>query len=124
MGAAVSLGRLAGLTEAQHGLVTARQAELRGVPRRDLARLAQSGGLERVAYGVYRVAGAPRARLLELRAAWLQLAPGVDVDQRVVAGGVVSHASAATVFGVGLLEPVRHEFTVPGPRRVRSGCVK
>jgi hypothetical protein len=33
---------------------------------------------------------------------------------------VVSHASAATVYGVGLLEPVRHEFTVPLPRRVRS----
>jgi hypothetical protein len=44
----------------------------------------------------------------------------VDVDRRAVADGVVSHASAATVYGVGLLEPVRHEFTVPLPRRVRS----
>lgn len=90
------------------------------MPRRDLARLAQVGGLERVAYGVYRVAGAPRPRLLELRAAWLQLAPGVDLDARTVADGVVSHASAAAVYGVGLLEPVRHEFSVPLPRRVRS----
>lgn len=120
MGTVASLGCLADLAEAQNGLVTSRQADLRGVPRRDLTRLAQSGGLERVAYGVYRVAGAPRPRLLELRAAWLQLAPGVDVDRRTVLDGVVSHASAATVYGVGLLEPVRHEFTVPLPRRVRS----
>jgi predicted transcriptional regulator of viral defense system len=115
-----ALGRLADLAEAQNGLLTSRQAALRGVPRRDLARLAQSGGLERVAYGVYRVAGAPRPRLLELRGAWLQLAPGMDVDRRTLADGVVSHASAATVYGVGLLEPVRYEFTVPLPRRVRS----
>src|SRR5436190_2474812 len=120
MGVAASLGRLADLAEAQNGLVTSRQADLRGVPRRDLTRLTQSGGLERVAYGVYRVAGAPRPRLLELRAAWLQLAPGADLDRRTVADGVVSHASAATVYGVGLLEPIRHEFTVPLPRRVRS----
>jgi predicted transcriptional regulator of viral defense system len=120
MGAVAALGRLADLAEAQNGLLTSRQADLRGVPRRDLARLAQSGGLERVAYGVYRVAGAPRPRLLELRAAWLQLAPGVDVDRRTAADGVVSHASAAIMYGVGLLEPVRHEFTVPLPRRVRS----
>lgn len=45
---------------------------------------------------------------------------GVDVDQRTVADGVVSHASAAAVYGVGLLEPVRYEFSVPMPRRVRS----
>jgi hypothetical protein len=120
MGAVSSLGQLADLAESQNGLLTARQADVRGVPRRDLARLAQSGGLERVAYGVYRVAGAPRPRLLELRAAWLQLAPGVDLDQRTVADGVVSHASAASVYEVGLLDPVRHQFSVPLPRRARS----
>src|SRR5437773_4490607 len=113
MGTAAALGHLADLTEAQNGLVTTRQAELRGVPRRDLARLVRIGGMERVAHGVYRLAGAPRPRLLELRAAWLQLAPGVDVDRRTPAEGVVSHASAATVYGAGLLDPVRHEFTVP-----------
>jgi predicted transcriptional regulator of viral defense system len=116
-----SLGHLADLAEAQSGLVTARQADIRGVPRRDLARLTQAGALDRVAHGVYRVSGAPRPRLLELRAAWLQLAPGVDLDQRTVAEGIVSHASAATVYEVGLLEPIRHEFSVSLPRRQRSG---
>jgi predicted transcriptional regulator of viral defense system len=118
--ARAALGQLADLAEAQNGLVTARQADMRGVARRDLSRLAQAGALERVAYGVYRVAGAPRPRLLELRAAWLQLAPGVDLDQRTIADGVVSHASAASVYEVGLLEPIQHEFSVPLPRRLRS----
>jgi predicted transcriptional regulator of viral defense system len=113
-------GRLADLAEAQDGLVTTRQAEARGVARRDLARLVQVGGMERVAYGVYRVSGAPRQRLLELRAAWLQLAPGAEVDRRTLEDGVVSHASAAVVYQVGLLEPFRHEFSVPLPRRLRS----
>jgi hypothetical protein len=80
----------------------------------------KAGGMERLAHGVYRIAGAPRPNFLELRAAWLQLAPGTDVDQRTVAEGVVSHASAATVYGVGLLEPARYEFSVPSARRVRS----
>jgi len=116
----VALGRLADLAEAQDGLVTTRQAQARGVARRDLARLVVGGGLERVAYGVYRVAGAPRDPLMELRAAWLQLAPGLGVDQRQAAHGAVSHASAAVVYQVGLLAPFRFEFTVPPPRRARS----
>lgn len=120
MAVTVAMGRLAALAEAQNGLVTARQAETRGVARRDLSRLVRGGGMERIAHGVYRIAGAPRPNLLELRAAWLQLAPGTDVDQRTVTEGVVSHASAATVYGVGLLEPERLEFSVPLPRRVRS----
>lgn len=120
MGAMAALGHLADLAEAQNGLLTARQAETRGVPRRDLTRLVQAGGMERIAHGVYRIAGAPRPRLLELRAAWLQLTPGIDLDRRTLVDGVVSHASAAAVYEVGLLEPVRHEFSVPPPRRIRS----
>jgi predicted transcriptional regulator of viral defense system len=115
-----TLAELADLAESQQGMLTTRQADDRGIPRRDLSRLAGSGGMERVAHGVYRLTGAPRPRLLELRAAWLQLAPGVDLEQRIPSDGVVSHASAATVFDVGLLEPVRHEFTFPSTRRVRS----
>jgi len=120
MGTVAALGQLADLAEAQNGLLTARQADGRGVPRRDLTRLAQAGGLERVAHGVYRVVGAPRPRLLELRAAWLQLAPGLDLDRRTMTDGVVSHASAASVYEAGLLDSGWHEFTIPPPRRVRS----
>jgi predicted transcriptional regulator of viral defense system len=120
MGTVSALGRIAPVAEAQHGLVTARQANARGVPRRDLARLAQAGGLERVAYGVYRVVGSPRTSLLDLRAAWLQLAPGLDLDLRQVTDGVVSHSSATLLYDVGLLEPAAYEFSVAQPRRIRS----
>jgi predicted transcriptional regulator of viral defense system len=115
----LAAGRLAHVAEAQCGLVTTRQAEMQDVARRDLSRMVHSGALERVAHGVYRVCGAPRPALLELRAAWLQLAPGAAVDRRTPGDGVVSHASAAMVYGVGLLNPFRHEFSVPN-RRVRS----
>lgn len=123
MGAA--LGRLVDLAEAQNGLVTTRQADHLDVARRDLAQLAASGGLERVGHGVYRVAGAPRPRLLELRAAWLQLAPGVPVDERRAADGVISHASAALVYQVGLLDPPDTSSPCPasgGPEAAAATC--
>lgn len=120
MATGTTLGLLADIAEAQQGLVTTRQAVRAGVARRDLSRLVATAGLERVAHGVYRVGGAPRPRLQELRAAWLQLAPGTPVDQRTTDEGVVSHVSAALVYDVGLLEPRRHEFTIPPVRRIRS----
>jgi predicted transcriptional regulator of viral defense system len=120
MSLAVNLGLVADLAEAQHGFVTTRQAQARSVPRRDLARLAAAGALERAAHGVYRVAGAPRDRLGDLRAAWLQLAPQLGTDERSAADGVVSHSSAAVVYQVGFLDPFWFDFTVPGPRRART----
>lgn len=50
----------------------------------------------------------------------MRLAPGTPLDERTPVNGVVSHASAAVVYDVGLLDPARHEFTVPASRRVRS----
>jgi hypothetical protein len=39
--------------------------------------MAPNSRLDRVAYGVYRLAGSPTPDHLQLRAAWLQLAPDV-----------------------------------------------
>ncbi|WP_405084336.1 type IV toxin-antitoxin system AbiEi family antitoxin domain-containing protein [Microbispora sp. NBC_01389] len=115
-----AMSSLSPLAETQHGLVTARQATSCGAHRRDLSRLVQAGVLEHVAHGVYRVAGAPRPELEELRAAWLQLSPELQTDQRGAAHGVVSHSSATLVYEVGLLSPQRWEFTIPPPRRFRT----
>jgi predicted transcriptional regulator of viral defense system len=101
-------------------MLTSRQAVALGVAERDLVRLEQAGALERVAHGVYLAAAAPRPVLLELKAAWMQLAPGVPIDQRVANQGVVSHASAVTAHALGTLDPIGHEFTFPGNRRFRS----
>jgi hypothetical protein len=69
--------------------------------------------LKRVAQGVYHLAGAPIPDHIGLRAAWLQLVPDVPAWERTPAEGVVSHRSAAAVFGLGHLPADRHEFTLP-----------
>jgi hypothetical protein len=80
--------------------------------------------LERVTHGVYRLVGAPPADHLELRAAWLALAPGVPAWERTVDQGVVSHRSAASVWGLGELAADRHEFTVPRGVQTRRKDVR
>lgn len=72
-----------------------------------------------MAQGVYRLAGTPTPGHLELRAAWLQLAPDVPAWKRTPGQGVVSHRSAAAVYGLGHLPDDRHEFTLPVRRQSR-----
>lgn len=118
------MARLGEIAAAQWGLVTSRQAIDAGVRYAELDRLCRDGALDRMAFGVYRVGGAPRVDLLELCVAWLQLEPGVEAEMRGVASGVVSHTSAARVYGVGDFEPDRYEFTTPVRRRTRRHDVK
>ncbi len=80
--------------------------------------------LERVAHGVYRMAGAPEPDHLALRAAWLQLEPGVWAWEPTPAQGVVSHRSAAALYGLGHLPADRHEFTLPGRKQTRRPEVR
>jgi hypothetical protein len=89
--------------------------------------------LERVAHGVYRVVGAPVPDHVELRAAWLQLAPDMPVWDRVggaglghgdLGGAVVSHRSAAALFGLGHLPADVHEFTVAARKQTRRPDVR
>lgn len=108
------LTRIRDVAEGQWGLVTLRQAEAAGLVFRALTRLVEAGLLERVARGVYRVRGAAEPDHLDLRAAWLQLDPARPawerLDDRDVA--VVSHASAASLYGVGDLRADVHDFTM------------
>lgn len=120
-----TLDRLAEVAENQWGLVTRRQAELAGISRATLDRLTAEGSvLERVAHGVYHLTGAPVPDHLELRAAWLQLAPDIPAWERTAAQGVVSHRSAAALYGLGHLPADRHEFTVPTRRQSRRPDVR
>ncbi len=117
--------RLADLAQEQWGLVTRRQAEQVGIPQTTLDRLTAPGSaLERVAHGVYRLSGTPIPEHLELRAAWLQLAPGVPAWERGPEQGVVSHRSAAALYGLGHLPADRHEFTLPQRRQTRRSDVR
>ena len=116
--------RLAHVAEDQWGLVTRQQAQTAGVPRATFERLVAATSLERVDTGVYRLAGAPVPDHVELRAAWLHLAPDVQRWRRTIDQGVVSHRSAASVYGVGDLPADRHEFTVPRRRQSRKPGVR
>ena len=121
-----NLKRLSEIAEDQWGLITRRQAaDLAGVPPTTLDRLSALGGLlERVAHGVYRLAGAPVPDHLDLRSAWLQLAPAVPAWERTPIEGIVSHRSAASLYPIGDLPADRHEFTLPGRHQSRRPDVR
>lgn len=118
--------RVLEVAEDQWSLVTRRQLEAAGIRPATLARQLASGTLERVAQGVYRVRGAGEPDHMGLRAAWLALGPEVPAWKRVEDPDValVSHTSAASLYGVGDLRADVHEFTLPGRRQTRRHDVR
>ena len=117
--------RLRELAQDQWGLVTRRQIDAAGIGPTTVDRLTQPGAeLERVAHGVYKLGGTPIPDHRDLRAAWLQLAPEVPAWKRAADQGVVSHRSAAALYGVGKLPADRHEFTMPTRRQTRRPDVR
>lgn len=116
--------RLSEIAEDQWGLVTSRQAELAGVSRATLQRLAAERVLERIARGVYHLTGVPITNHLDLTAAWLQLAPDVLAWNRTPEQGVISHRSAAALYGLGHLPADRHDFTLSSRRQSRRPDIR
>lgn len=115
-----SIARLTGLGSGQWGLFTTAQAGAHGVSRLILSRLVDRGVLERVTHGVYAFpAGEDPHR--PLRAEWLALVPAMDAAERLddPSLGVVSHASAAEIHGIGDLLADVPEFTLPGRKQSR-----
>ncbi|MHB1210402.1 MAG: hypothetical protein ACYC1I_11965 [Acidimicrobiales bacterium] len=120
-----TLDRIAELAEEQWGLVTRRQLENAAIPATTLERItAPDSLLERVAYGVYHLVGSPTPDHMQLRAAWLQLVPDVPAWERTPAEGVVSHRSAAALYGIGHLPADRHEFTLAQRKQSRRRDVR
>jgi predicted transcriptional regulator of viral defense system len=118
---------VADLAAAQWGLLTAAQAAQRGVTRLQLSRLAASGLLDRVAYGVYRLRGAAEDMHADLRAAWLSLNPARTAEQRLADPThdvVISHASAAALHGLGDLNADQHELTAPVRRQTQRSEIR
>jgi hypothetical protein len=118
--------RIAEVAEEQWGLITRQQAEQAGVAWPTLSRLTKDGLLERVDRAVYRIRGADPPDHLSLRAAWLQIDPSVPAWKRLDDPNVavVSHASAASLYGVGDLRPDVHEFTLPVRRQSRRRDIR
>lgn len=118
--------RLFNIAEEQWGLITRAQAHAENVGPSSFARLIDDGRLERVAHGVYRVRGAGEMDHLALRAAWIQLDPRKPAWLRLsdLRGPVVSHSSAADLYGAGDLRPDVHEFTLHTRRQTRRADVR
>jgi predicted transcriptional regulator of viral defense system len=116
--------RVAVLAEEQWGLFTRQQADQRGMAWSTLSRMVATGRAERVGHGVYRLRGAEPPPQAALRVAWLELAPSVPTWGRSGEQGVVSHRSAAMVFGLGDLPADVHEFTLPVRRQTRRDDVR
>jgi hypothetical protein len=114
------------MAEEQWGLVTRQQAvKVAGVAPATFTRLASDGSiLERVAHGIYHLTGAPLPDHLDLRAAWLQLAPDTPAWDRQPDQGIVSHRSAAALYGIGHLPADGHDFTLPKRRQSRRADVR
>jgi len=113
---------LADVAAGQWGLVTTPQAVAVGLSRVQLSRSCKAGVLIRLLHGVYALRGAMGTENIELRAAWLALDPGRLAVDRLGDGPnglVVSHASAASLHGLGDLDADRHEFTAPMRKQTR-----
>lgn len=118
------LARVSQLAAGQWGLLTAAQAEREQVPRYRLARLVDAGLLERLEQGVYAVTAAEADERRRLRAAWLALDPGRTAEERLgdlAASGVVSHTSAAGLYGLGDLLDDVPELTTTIRKQTRRG---
>ena len=115
-----TLVRLGPIAERRWGLVTTAQAEDAGVSRKQLARMASAGAIERVAQGVYRMAGAPPQAHEAIYATWLALG-GVTPSRTEtgVAPVVAAGVTAGVVHGIGDFFPDRFDFIVPARKGTR-----
>lgn len=120
-----TLARLGAIAERRWGLVTTAQAEDAGVSRKQLVRMASSGAMERVAHGVYRMAGAPPQDHEAIYASWLALggatAPRTDTGVApIVAAGI----TAAVVHEIGDFFLDGFDFIVPSRKGTRRSGVR
>jgi predicted transcriptional regulator of viral defense system len=102
------------IAEGQLGYFTAAQAKAAGMPQVRLVQLRQSGDIERVSRGVYRLARYPIYHLGEYMEAalWPQV-------RRPGTRGVVSHTSALAIYGLSDASPAKVHLTLPASARVR-----
>jgi hypothetical protein len=113
---------IAQLAASQWGLITTAQATAAGATRMLLTRMTDNGELERVVYGVYAVPAASADEQLEKRALWLTLDPTTPAEERLTRrheSGVLSHATAAALHGIGNILDYRVEITTPNRHQSR-----
>lgn len=115
---------LGDLASQQWGLFTSAQARDLDIKTSDLLRLEKSEVLERVRHGVYAITGTALSAVIELKAQWLAIRPDMMAadrlrDESLAKEAVVSHSTAADLWGIGDLWPDGYHFTVEKRRRSR-----
>ena len=102
------------IADRQLGYFTAAQAKAAGVQQVRLVQLHQTGDVERVSRGVYRLTRFPISPLGQYMEAalWPQV-------RRPDARGIVSHASALAVHGLSDASPAKVHLTLPTDVRIR-----
>ena len=112
---------LIGVAAEQWGLITSRQAKAAaGATPQLLKRMADTGVLERMHHGLYRLARFPHDEHLDKRIAWIALDPSRLAWERLddeVPTGVLSHRTSAVVHRVGDMDADDVELTAT--RRIR-----
>lgn len=119
------MSKLGALAEQRWGLVTTAQAEMAGITRNQLSRMAAGGVLDRVAQGVYRLAGAPAQNHESVYATWLALGGATSARTETGVSAVVAAGITATVvheIGDFFLE--RLDFIVPARKATRLPGVR
>jgi hypothetical protein len=102
-----ALELVAELAEGQWGMFTTAQAEARGVPRTDVARLVRRELARRLRHGVHMMPGVPSGPFEDVRAEWLATEPARTAGERRedIEPVIVSDESAALIHGMGDLPP-------------------
>lgn len=113
-----TIAKLGAIAAERWGMVTTAQAAKVGVSRKTLSSLTASGSLERLAQGVYRMAGAPVAMLEidTIRVHWLALGGTTSL--------VAAGKSAAALHEIGDWFPGASEFVAPIRRTTRIEGVR
>ncbi|MEW2102809.1 type IV toxin-antitoxin system AbiEi family antitoxin domain-containing protein [Streptomyces sp. SID4956] len=127
MDRAEQLAVLSGVAADQWGLVTTAQAKNLGLGGVQLKRLVEAGLLENVGRGVYALSAAGMPRHLEIKVAWLRLQAGIPAWERRPGdrdSGVVSHASACQLHGLGDIPAPDVEISVPRRRTTTDPFVR
>lgn len=113
-----TIAKLGAIAAERWGMVTTAQAAEVGVTRKTLSKLTASGALERLAQGVYRMAGAPVA-MLEIdviRVHWLALGGKASI--------VAAGKSAAALHNIGDWFPGVSEFVASARRTTRIDDIR
>lgn len=114
--------KLAEIASSQWGMFTTAQAEKLDVSRLQLSRLVEKEQIERLSFGVYRMAGVPRERLDDIRAAWLSVDPKKSAAERQNEkenGITIGGHTAAYLFDAGDLWPNPFLFISPERRQTQ-----